>query len=97
MINQAICIDGLENHLLCPMQHCLNDVHINEFPKYLAESSSVSTNAIEITGPFDAAHLLIIPLQLSSVTSCFDVYSPSVAEYKNEDIPKIHLTAEKPP
>ena len=27
MINQAICIDGLVNHLLCPMQCPLNGVH----------------------------------------------------------------------
>ena len=31
------------------------------------------------------------------MTSYFDVYSPSVAEYEDEDIPKIHLTAEEPP
>ena len=29
MINHAICIDGLESHLLCPMQCCLNGVHIS--------------------------------------------------------------------
>ena len=26
VINQAICIDGLLNHLLCPMHCCLNQV-----------------------------------------------------------------------
>ena len=31
------------------------------------------------------------------MTSYFDLYSPSVAEYEDEDIPKIHLTAEEPP
>ena len=36
MINQAIWIDGLVNHLLCPMQSCLNGVHISEVPKFLA-------------------------------------------------------------
>ena len=40
---------------------------------------------------------LIIPLQLSSVTSYFDVYSLSIAEYGNEYVPKIHLIAEEPP
>ena len=29
MINQAICIEGLDNHLLCPMQCHLNGVHIS--------------------------------------------------------------------
>ena len=43
------------------------------------------------------AHLLIILLQLSGVTSYFDIYSLSIAEYENEDIPKIHLNAEETP
>ena len=72
-------------------------MHISEVPKFSAESPSVTAHAIELTDPFDAAHLLTIPLQLSGVTSYFDVYSLSVAEYENEDIPKIHLTAEEPP
>ena len=57
----------------------------------------MTTHFVELTDPFDATHLLIILLQLSSVTSYFDVYSPIIKEYENEDIPKIHLTAEKPP
>ena len=47
MMNQAIKISGLENHLLCPKQCCLNGVHISEVPKFLADSSSVTTYAIE--------------------------------------------------
>ena len=68
-----------------------------EVPKVLAGSPSVTTHAVEFTDPFDAAHLLIIPLQLSSVISYFTVYSLSIAEYENEDISKIHLTGEEPP
>ena len=69
MINQAICINHLDNHLLC-------------------------THAVELTDTINTVHSLIILLQLSSVTSYFEVYLLSIAEYKNEDIPKIHLTAE---
>ena len=96
-INQAIHIDGLDNHLLCPMQCQLNGVHISKVPKFLAESPSETTNAIELVNPFHVDFPLKILLQLSSMTSYFDVYSPSVAEYKNKDIPTIHLTAEEPP
>ena len=39
---------------------------------------------------------MVIPLQLSGVTSYFDVHSPSVSEYENDDIPKIHLTVKEP-
>ena len=97
MMNQAICIDGLVNHLLCPMQCHLNSVQISEVPKILTENSNKTTHAIELVDTFDAAHPLIILLQLSGVTSYFDVYSPSVAEYENVVIPKFHLTAEEPP
>ena len=97
MINQAIHIDGLVNHLLCPMQCCLNGVWINKVPKFLADTPSETTHAIDLVNPFGATHLLIIPLKLSGITSYFDVYSPSIAEYEDEDIPKIHLTAEEPP
>ena len=86
MINQNITIDHLDNHLLCPMQCHLNGVHISEVPKFLAESPSVTTHAMELRDPFNAAHPLIMLLQLSGVTSYFDVYSPNVAEYENKDI-----------
>ena len=96
MINQAACINGLENHLLCNMQYHLNGVHISEVPKFLAESLS-TTHIIQLTDPSDTAHLLIIPLQLSGVTSYFDVYNLSITAYENKDIPKIQLTAEELP
>ena len=89
MINQAIQINGLESHLLSPMQCCLSCMYIIEVTKFLAESHSVTTHAIELTDTFDETHLLIIPLQLSHVTSYFVVYSSSKAEYENEDICKI--------
>ena len=79
------------------MQCCLNSVHIREVPKFFVKSLSVTTHAIELSDPFDAAHLLIILLQLIRVTSYFDVYSPSIAEFEKKDIPKIHFTAEEPP
>ena len=35
IINQAICIEGLVNHLLCPMQCHLNGVQINDIHQVL--------------------------------------------------------------
>ena len=37
-----------------------------------------------------------IPLMLQGVTSCFTTRKPSLAEYENDNIPKIHLAAESP-
>ena len=97
MIKKAICIDALVNHLLCPMQCHLNGVQINEVPKFFAKNSRETSNAIEFVDPFDATHPLIILFQLSSATSYFDVYTPSATEYENDDISKIHLTAQEHP
>ena len=74
----------------------MNGVQISEVPKFLTETLSEITHAIKLVNPFDAIHPLIIPLQLSGVTSYFDVYSLSVAGYENNEVPKIHLTAEEP-
>ena len=79
------------------MHHCLNRVHISEVPKFLAESPRMTTHAVEITEHFDKAMILIIPLQLSYVMRYFDVFSPSTAEYENEDTSEIHLTVKEPP
>ena len=57
----------------------------------------MTTHTTKVTDPFNAARLLIFPLQLSGVTSYFNVYSPSIPEYENEDILKIHLNAEESP
>ena len=58
----SICIDGLDNHLLCSMRCHLNDMHISEVPKFWAEKPSMTTHATDLTDPFNTAHLLIIPL-----------------------------------
>ena len=79
------------------MQCHLNGVQISEVSKFLAKNASETTHATELINPFDAIHPLIILLQLSGVTSYFDVYSSGVAEYEDKDIPKIHFTAEEPP
>ena len=96
MVIQAIQINGLGNHSISPMQCHLNGVYMNEVPKFLAESPSVTTHTIQLLDLFNATHPLMILHQLSSVTSYFDVYSPSIGEYENKEIPKIQLTGKEP-
>ena len=79
MINQGIYIDDLENHLLCPMLCHLNSMHISEVPKFLAESPSMTTHAIELTVIFNVVQPLIIHLQLGGVTHYFDLCFSSVS------------------
>ena len=86
MKNWATHINGLEKHLPCPMQCHLNGVHISEVPKFLDKSTNMTTNAIQLTDIFNTIHPMSIP-----------VYFPSIAEYENEEIPKIHLIAKERP
>ena len=79
------------------MQCHLNGVWINEVPSSLAETPSETTHAIELVNHFDATHLLIILPNLIGITIYFDVYSPSITEYEDEENTKIHLTANEPP
>ena len=74
------------------MQCHLNGVHISEVLKFLVDNQHETTHAIELVDPFNGTHPLIILLQLCKVTSYFDVYSPTVTECENDDIPKTHLT-----
>ena len=73
LINQAIEMKGLNNHLLCLMQCCMNGVLINEVPKFLAPIPSETKHAIQLKNPFDATHPTIIPLKLNRVTSYFTI------------------------
>ena len=44
------------------MQHFLNGVHISEVPTFVAESSSVTTDEIQLGDLLKTAHPLIIML-----------------------------------
>ena len=46
VINQAIHIPHLDHHLLCPMQCRVNDVTINETPKFLDIDTTNKSHAI---------------------------------------------------
>ena len=94
MINQVIQISCLDSHLLCPIQFLLNGMHISEIVKFLADSLSVTTHVIRLKDPFNVTIPVLIQLHLCGVTSYFDVYFTSIAEYLNEEIPKIHLLAD---
>ena len=85
MINQAIQIKSLANHLLCCMQCCLNGMQISESTTCLADSSSETTHVIQVVNPPEAIQQCIIMLELQGATSNFDVHSPIMAEFENTD------------
>ena len=87
----------LDHHLLCPMQCCMNDVLIDEVLNFLAPIPSESMHATQIENPFDATHLIIIPLKSNGVSSYFEVRKPTQEECKSQNILKIELTVVAPP
>ena len=95
VIHQAVFVPSLHHNLLCPNQMRLNDVVVNEQPKFLTEQPSESTHAIMIPGN-DEENLppLTIPLDLKGLTSCFPTRLPSIEEY--ESCIHYELTAEEP-
>jgi hypothetical protein len=65
-IHQALLIDDMETNLLCPMQMRMNDVKVDEVPKFLAENPNDQTHAL----CFPNEQGYTIPLSLKGVTSC---------------------------
>ena len=78
LINQAIYFEHLENNLLCPMQMRMNDILIDECPKFLSQNPTDDSHSIYF--PRDDFR---IPLELSGVTQYFPSRTPSKNEYDN--------------
>ncbi len=64
IINQAIHILHLDHHLLCPMQCRVNDVIVNNLPKFLAADPTDQTHALTLTNPDNPLQPVTLPLSL---------------------------------
>jgi hypothetical protein len=94
IINQAIHIPHLDHPLLCPMQCRVNDVTINDLPKFLAANPSDQTHALTITDPNNPLQLVILPLTLRGVTLLLNVRTVTINEFNSQDYPRLHFTSE---
>ena len=94
VINQAIHIPHLDHHLLCPMQCRVNDVLVDETPKFLAQRPTDQTHALTIADPDDPSWMLTMPLSLKGVTSLLYVRNVTADDFYNTDTPRIDLTPE---
>jgi hypothetical protein len=70
VVHQAIHLPSLPHNLLSPMQLRLNDVKVNDIPKFLTENPTAYDHAIVTTG-CDTDDELLIPLSLDGVVSVF--------------------------
>jgi len=75
IVHQALYFTEMNHCLLCPMQLRLNDVVLNERPKFLTVKPSEEDHAIVIGEQ-------VIPLELNGVTSFFPGRRPTQKEYE---------------
>ena len=95
VINQALEVPGQSNNLLCPMQLRVNDVEVDEKPKFLTDQPGASDHAIVIRDnslekPF------IIPLSIHGVTFYFPSRKPTLEEYEDNTLLHLSLTYDTP-
>jgi hypothetical protein len=91
---QAIHIPHLDHHLLCPMQCRVNDVIVNDLPKFLASDPTDQTHALAIKDPDNPLQPVTLPLNLRGVTSLLYVRPVTIDEFHSLDHPRLHLTSE---
>ena len=96
VIHQAIEIPHLEHNLLCPMQCRINDVVVNETPKFLCRSPTVEDHAVIVPDPeSESSHdTVVLPFSLKGVTSYLPVHRPTQDEWASAQVPRIDLTSE---
>ncbi len=94
IINQAIHIPHLDHHLFCPMQCCVNDVTINNLPKFLVANPTDQTHALTINDPNNHLQRVILPLTLRGVTVLLNVRTVTINEFNSQDYLQLHLTSE---
>ena len=94
VINQAIHIPHLDHHLLCPMQCRVNDVRVNETPRFLEKDPTDESHALIIVDPDDPLQTITLRLALRGVTSLLNVKNVSQDEWLADNRKRLHLTSE---
>jgi hypothetical protein len=87
VIHQALYFPEMNRCLLCPMQMRLNDVVLNERPKFLTKHPTDLDHAIVLEG-------LTISLDIFNVASFFHGRTPTRKEY--DECERIELTYPSP-
>ena len=85
----------LDHNLLCPMQCRVNDITINDVPKFLMKTLTPDSHSIvahDINNPLTP---LVLPLFIHGVTSWIPVSKPSLEDWKYMKDQTIEMTAEQ--
>jgi hypothetical protein len=89
IINQVIHIPHLDHHLLCPIQCHVNDVTMNDLPKFLVANPTDQTHALTTNDPNNPLQLAILPLTLRGVTPLLNVRTVTIDEFNSQDYPRL--------
>ena len=81
VLHQAISIPHLDHNIVSPFQMQLNDVKVNEKPRFLTEKPNDLTHTLIVTGAFGTGDNLVIPLGIHGVSYIFLMRKPTTQEY----------------
>jgi hypothetical protein len=93
IVHQEINLPHFPHNLLNPMQMRLNDVVVNETPKFQCDNPTNLSHTITVKGE-NMNDELIIPLDLLGVMSCFTARKPTQEEFYTCN--RYELTYESP-
>ena len=89
--HQAISIPTLAHNLISPFQCHVNDVVMNNVPKFLLMQPTAEDHAIVVLDPDDPTSHLILPLELDGVVSYLPVYQVTYADYDTGQYSHINM------
>jgi hypothetical protein len=91
--HQSIFSPSLSHNLIRTMQMRLYDVIVNETPKFQSLNPTKHSHSISVRG-HHVEDVLLIPLELHGVVSCFPTFKPAQLEF--ETCERYELTYETP-
>ena len=95
VIQQAVEIPDLKDHILFLMQVCTNSVTVNDCPRFMTDHSTEETHAI--IDDDEWGYKVILPLCLSGVASYLHVRLLAGNEWNQRETPRITLTNKHSP
>jgi hypothetical protein len=91
--HQSILSPSLSHNLISTMQMRLHYVIVNEAPKFQSLNPTKVSHSISVRGD-NVEDILLIPLELHGVVSCFPTSKPTQLEFETCD--RYDLTYESP-
>jgi hypothetical protein len=81
IVHQSILSPSLNHNLISTTQMILNDVIVNETPKFQSLNPTKRSHSISARGD-NVEDVLRIPLELHGVVSCFPTFKPTQLEFE---------------